>query len=216
MNLAAVRERGASSGDVGHEGTGDAALRSRPEKCPARHHGGRGFRHRRRRGGGDRRRDDRLRRADGRAGAGRSRRGARSEGRLGHARPDRLPHAPGLWRQPLRRVRAAAPRRELCRDRRGGRRHTLDRRRHPRRVGGRALRGRGRAAESADGRGRHHDRDQVGLRARPRHRAQDAPRRAAARRVLPGDGGGDLSRRPHRPRRICRGCRRLCRSRLRG
>ncbi len=70
--------------------------------------------------------------------------------------------------------------------------------------------------EGADGRGRHHGRDQVRLRARSRHRAPHAPRRAAARQVLPGDGGGDLSRRPHRACRACRGSRRLCRSRLRG
>ena len=45
----------------------------------------------------------------------------------GHARPDRLPHPPGLWRQPGARIRAAPAGGQLRGDRPRWRRHPLDR-----------------------------------------------------------------------------------------
>ena len=60
------------------------------------------------------------------------RRRARPRRRAGHARADRLPHAPGLRRPARARVRAAAAGRELRGDRARRRRHPLDRRRHAR------------------------------------------------------------------------------------
>src|SRR5206468_2262695 len=64
-------------------------------------------------------------------GAGDARvRGGRDDRRrrpLDHTRPDRLPHAPWLRRQPGARVRAAAGRRQLRGDRAGGRWHHLHR-----------------------------------------------------------------------------------------
>ena len=107
-----------------------------------------------------------------RIGPPRSRDGRRGDHRLrrplDHAGPDRLPHPSRPCRQPRQRVRDAAGRRDLRGSGEGRRRHRL--------VGqGIACGERGRArapvaaaARRADRRRRHDDRDQVGLRPRPR------------------------------------------------
>ena len=80
-----------------------------------------------------------------------------------HAGIDRLPHAPGLWRESRGRVRATALRRELRRDCTHRRRHSshgeCDAGCHDERV---AELGVG-AVETLDGGRRDHHRDQVGL-----------------------------------------------------
>ena len=91
----------------------------------------------------------------------------RLRGPLDHARPDRLPHPPRLRRRPRARVRDAAGRRQLRGDRPRRRRHRLDGEGDARGERGRAGARSAAAARRADRRGRHHDRDQVGLRARP-------------------------------------------------
>ena len=111
--------------------------------------------------------------------ARRRRRGARRARALRRPGPRRLPHAPGVRRRPRRGVLAPRGRRELRGAPRGGRRHPLDRARDPRGGRGRPRRG-GRAAPRLDAARGHDDlRGQVGLRARPRHRARLAARRSA-------------------------------------
>ena len=85
------------------------------------------------------------------------RRRARPRRRAGHARPDRLPHPPGLRRPARARVRAAPARRQLRRHRARRRRHPLHRRRHTRRQRRRRCSTPARRAPlRADGRRRDH------------------------------------------------------------
>ena len=111
------------------------------------------------------------------AGVGPRRRGARGCRRARGARPrraagdagaDRLPHPRRLRRQPGARVRDAAERRELRGGRAGRRRHRLDGAGDAGGGRGGAARRRADAGRRADRRGGGGDRDQVGLRARPR------------------------------------------------
>ena len=119
--------------------------------------------------------------ARGGAAGGATRGGDRARRRrpVDHARPDRLPHAPRLRRQPRRGIRAAVERRDLRRDRACGRRDPLDGRRDARRFRSGAAGSFEAAPESARRRRRDDGRDQVGLRARGRRGSEDAPRRAA-------------------------------------
>ena len=142
--------------------------------CAPRHHARRALR--RDRGGRAAREGWRHRvgRADGGPAARRARGldGDRCEGRADDAGPGRLPHAPRLWRQSRARAGDAPGGKELRRDRKSGRRHRLDGGGHSRREQRAASRRQRAPAAGADGRGRDHGRDQVGL--RPGHRERAA------------------------------------------
>ena len=114
---------------------------------------------------------------------------------------DRLPHAPGVWRQSRARVRAAAGGCQLRGDRARRRRHPLHREGDARGVGGRAGRRGPAAARRPDRRGRDDRRDQVRLRPRARDRGPAAAGGAAAGRAAPRLGGD------HLPRRACAAAR---------
>ena len=114
-----------------------------------------------------------------------------------HARPDRLPHPSGPRRQPRQRIRDAACRRDLRGGGEGRRRHRLVGQGAQGRERGRACPPVTAAARRADCRRGHNDRDQVGLRARPRERGEVAARRAAAGNRTERYGTHQL------PRRAC-------------
>ena len=125
-------------------------------------------------------------------------RGARRRRGLDHPGSHRLPHAPGVCRQPRRRVRATAARSLLRRDRSRRWRDPLHHAGGARGVPAAVDRRERAATAGLIGRRRHHDRDQVGLRTHSRRRGEDASGGARAGARLPGHGENHLPRRPHR------------------
>ncbi len=113
----------------------------------------------------------------GRRSAGERRNRARPRRPPDDARADRLPHAPGMGRQSRRRIRDAARRTHLCRDRPGRRRHRLDRQGDARCRRGRSGGARRRAGTGADGGRRHDRRGEVRLWPRHCQRGEAAARR---------------------------------------